>query len=80
MHITETKAMATDFEFYISLNPNFLLTLARSYLELGQPTSLAKATKLLETITSKIPGYVNAYLLLAQSQYPVNPALSLRSV
>ena len=80
LHITSTKQLVPDLQFYISLNPNFLLTLSACYISLGSPAALGKSTKLLETITSKIPGYVNAHLLLSQSHYPQNPTLAIKSV
>ncbi|EGR31890.1 tetratricopeptide repeat protein [Ichthyophthirius multifiliis] len=79
LHIQSTKLLSPNFEYYIQLNPNFLLQLSQAYLsQIGmkemlsgnQPSngSVAKGTKLLDTITKQIPGLVSAYLLLAKGK------------
>lgn len=74
LHITSTKNLNADLKFYIQLNPYYLLIISELYLSLKEDIPVQKGTpltlglKLLETITSKIPGYTNAHLLLAKSR------------
>lgn len=61
------------------LDPHYLLTIAELYLNLEEPIPIQKGTKLLETVTQKIPGYASAHLLLAKSKM-ANGALAMQHV
>ena len=63
VHIQQPKAAATNLEFYIKLNADFLMQLAQEYLihcgakpkisSAGPPKHLIKAIKLLENVTKQ---------------------------
>ena len=63
LHIQQTKTAATNLEFYIKLNADFLMELAQEYLvhcgakpkitSAGPPKHLIKAIKLLENVTKQ---------------------------
>ena len=92
LHIQLTKSLIPGFEFYIRLDPYFLLSLAEEYLQFvsfdnilennENPGSfIIKGNKLLETITKQIPGLLPAHLLLAKGKLAVGDTLAaLKSV
>lgn len=83
-HISAQKKLSQNLEFYIALNPDFLLTLCNELLyhsdfNLNQlkariqnpitPTHLIKkAIKLLETTIKKVPGLIPAYMLSSKAK------------
>ena len=92
LHIQITKSLIPGFEFYIRLDPYFLLSLAEEYLQFvsfdnilesnENPGSfIIKGNKLLETITKQIPGLLPAHLLLSKGKLAVGDTLAaLKSV
>jgi hypothetical protein len=78
LHIALTKTLNPGFEFYVRLNPDFLLSLCKEYLQwleldLGKrvesvPPYVLKGNKLLDTVTKQIPGLLAAHLLLAKGK------------
>lgn len=72
IHITQSKNLNPDLKFYIKLDPNFLMCLSESYLSLqdldSKQVHLTKGIKLLETITTKLPGYIAAHILLSKGK------------
>lgn len=83
LHLALQKKQSQNLEYYIVLNPDFLLTLANEMLHhtdfnLTQiteqiqnpitPTHLIKkSVKLLETTIAKIPGLIPAYMLASKA-------------
>lgn len=92
LHIQLTKSLLPGFEFYIRLDPYFLLCLAEEYLQFvsfdnilenseSSGSFIVKGNKLLETITKQIPGMLPAHLLLAKGKLAVGDTLAaLKSV
>ena len=82
LHVAVSKKLNPGFEFYTKLNPDFLLEIAKEYLQYvglkplpksaKPPHYLVRATKLLETITKQIPGIIDGHLMLAKSKYISN--------
>jgi tetratricopeptide repeat protein 21B len=82
LHVTATKEIPAGFDFYIKLNADFLLELAKEYLQhCGDkpiasadkpPRYLQKAIKLLENITRQNSGLSEAQILLAKSRWLMN--------
>lgn len=84
LHIKLQKSLPQNLQFYIHLNPDYLLSLANEFLyhsdfTLSQikdrilnpttPTHLVKkAGKLLETTLKKVPGLIPAYMIAAKSK------------
>jgi len=81
LHITSFKA-AVGYDFFMKLNPDFMLEIAREYLQhtLGAPTGdgskpgnhLMRGIQVLETLTRFVPGLVPAQVLLAKSKLAVD--------
>lgn len=83
LHLGLQKKQSQNLEYYIVLNPDFLLTLANEMLHHSDfnltqiteqiqnpitPTHLIrKSVKLLETTISKIPGLIPGYMLAAKA-------------
>ena len=83
LHLAQQKKVSQNLQYYLVLNPDFLLTLANEMLyhsdfNLGQimdkvqnpitPTHLIKkCAKLIETTLNKIPGLIPGYLLSAKA-------------
>lgn len=92
LHIQITKSLIPGFEFYIRLDPYFLLSLAEEYLQFvsfdnilesteSSGSFIIKGNKLLETITKQIPGMLPAHLLLSKGKLAVgDTAAALKSV
>eukprot|EP00742_Colponemidia_sp_Colp-10_P005614 GILJ01006001.1.p1 GENE.GILJ01006001.1~~GILJ01006001.1.p1 ORF type:complete len:1335 (+),score=250.67 GILJ01006001.1:335-4006(+) len=82
LHIAATKTVAPGYEFYVKLNPDFLLEIAKEYLQHAALTPLApgetpgtflnRGVKLLETLSKQVPGLVEAQLLLAKGKFVLN--------
>jgi tetratricopeptide repeat protein 21B len=82
LHISSTKGASGNLDFYIKLNADFLMELAKEYLvhcgakpiSLGSqpPKYLVKAIKLLENVTKQNCGLTDAQLLLAKSKWLAN--------
>ena len=84
LHIKLQKSLPQNLNFYIELNPDYLLSLANEFLfhsdfNLSQikdriqnpttPTHLVKkASKLLETTLKKVPGLIPAYMISAKAK------------
>jgi tetratricopeptide repeat protein 21B len=84
LHIKLQKQLPQNLNFYVELNPDYLLSLANEFLyhsdfTLSQikdrilnpttPTHLVrKATKLLETTIKKVPGLIPAYMISAKAK------------
>ncbi len=70
LHVQSTKGVKAGFEFYVKLNPDFLLELAKEFvqhigikqLQQGDkvPPFLMKAIKLLENVTKQNSGFTEA--------------------
>eukprot|EP00826_Nyctotherus_ovalis_P013769 TRINITY_DN1376_c0_g6_i1.p1 TRINITY_DN1376_c0_g6~~TRINITY_DN1376_c0_g6_i1.p1 ORF type:complete len:1241 (-),score=463.36 TRINITY_DN1376_c0_g6_i1:317-4039(-) len=80
LHVAEAKTATVGFDFYIKLNPWFLMELAQEYLRHspaskkfnssdGLPTYLTKGIKLLEMVTKQTPGIIEARMLLAKAKW-----------
>jgi len=80
LHISEAKTATVGFDFYIKLNPGFLVELAQEYLQHcppskkfnssdGLPAFLMKGIKLLEMIIKQAPGIIEARMLLARAKW-----------
>eukprot|EP00443_Scrippsiella_acuminata_P048484 CAMPEP_0115266888 /NCGR_PEP_ID=MMETSP0270-20121206/51703_1 /TAXON_ID=71861 /ORGANISM="Scrippsiella trochoidea, Strain CCMP3099" /LENGTH=1292 /DNA_ID=CAMNT_0002683005 /DNA_START=234 /DNA_END=4112 /DNA_ORIENTATION=- len=77
LHITAFKA-AVGYDFFIKLNADFMLEIAREYLQhtIGTPSSegskpggyLLRGIQVLETLTRFVPGLVPAQVLLAKAK------------
>lgn len=76
LHITAFKA-AVGYDFFIKLNADFMLEIAREYLQhtMGSPADAAKpgshllrGVQVLETLTRFVPGLVPAQVLLAKAK------------
>ena len=79
-HIKFTKTLKPGFNFFINLNPDFLLELAKEYFQFSEiefeetnnekpvPLYIKNGNKLLITILKQIPGLTTAYLLLAKGK------------
>jgi len=78
LHITAFKA-AVGYDFFIKLNADFMLEIAKEYLQhtLGTPSAtdgskpggyLLRGIQVLETLTRFVPGLVPAQVLLAKSK------------
>jgi tetratricopeptide repeat protein 21B len=81
-HIQFTKSLPPGFDFYINLNPDFLLELAKEYLQFADvnfeetdvqdssktPIYVKNGNKLLRTVLKQIPGLTAGYLLLAKGK------------
>mmetsp|Transcript_60950 Transcript_60950/g.108295 ORF Transcript_60950/g.108295 Transcript_60950/m.108295 type:complete len:1353 (-) Transcript_60950:75-4133(-) len=78
LHITNFKS-AVGYEFFIKLNADFMLDIAREYLqhtssipkeEASKPGGgpLLRAVQVLETLTRFVPGLVPAQVLLAKAK------------
>jgi len=82
LHVSQSKSLAPGYDFYTKLNPDYLLELAKEYLQhvglnplpLGTkpPAYLTRGIKLLETVTKQIPGIIESHLLLAKAKYVAN--------
>jgi tetratricopeptide repeat protein 21B len=82
LHVTQSKSLAPGYDFYTKLNPDYLLELAKEYLQhVGlnplppgskPPPYLTRGIKLLETVTKQIPGIIESHLLLAKARYVAN--------
>ncbi|KAL4503354.1 hypothetical protein ABPG72_000960 [Tetrahymena utriculariae] len=79
LHIAQANRLYPSFDFYIVLNPDFLMSLSQAYFfQVGMKEMLAgkqpqngvasKGTKLLDFIIKKIPGLIPAYLLQAKGK------------
>merc|ERR1719171_985892 len=78
LHITAFKA-AVGYDFFIKLNADFMLEIAKEYLQhtLGTPLPegskpggyLLRGIQVLETLTRFVPGLIPAQVLLAKSKY-----------
>jgi len=81
LHITHFKA-AVGYDFFIKLNADFMLEIAKEYLQhtLGGPVAegskpggyLLRGIQVLETLTRFVPGLVPAQVLLAKSKIALN--------
>merc|ERR1719158_1288432 len=82
LHITAFKA-AVGYDFFIKLNADFMLEIAKEYLQhtLGTPSAaegskpggyLLRGIQVLETLTRFVPGLVPAQVLLAKSKIALN--------
>eukprot|EP00933_Yihiella_yeosuensis_P014694 TRINITY_DN13064_c0_g5_i1.p1 TRINITY_DN13064_c0_g5~~TRINITY_DN13064_c0_g5_i1.p1 ORF type:complete len:1194 (-),score=308.92 TRINITY_DN13064_c0_g5_i1:80-3229(-) len=77
LHITAFKA-AVGYDFFIKLNADFMLEIAREYLQhtIGTPSEdaskpggyLLRGVQVLETLTRFVPGLVPAQVLLAKAK------------
>mmetsp|Transcript_68417 Transcript_68417/g.198374 ORF Transcript_68417/g.198374 Transcript_68417/m.198374 type:complete len:1349 (+) Transcript_68417:99-4145(+) len=77
LHITAFKA-AVGYDFFIKLNADFMLEIAREYLQHTSTTpstegtrpggSLSRGIQVLETLTRFVPGLVPAQVLLAKAK------------
>ena len=82
LHVGASKQLMPGYDFYTKLNPDFLLEMAKEYLQhvglsplpigVKAPSHLVRGTKLLETITKQIPGIIEAQLLLAKAKFVGN--------
>lgn len=84
LHIMASKAVPYSFEFYIKLNPDFLLSLAQEFLyhsdfslnqikeRIQNPTSpthlVGKAAKLLDTVVKRVYGLIPGYMLASKAK------------
>jgi len=79
IHITQTKTCSPGYEYYVILNPDFLISLAQAYFTsvgmkemlAGQETTspyVLKGVKLLENINKQIPGMCLPYLIGAKGK------------
>jgi len=70
IHIIKSKNINPDLKFYIKLDPSFLFNLAECYLNMNdsKQLGLTKGIKLIETITTKIPGFIDAHILLSKGK------------
>lgn len=78
LHITAFKS-AVGYEFFIKLNADFMLEIAKEYLQhtLGASTQekskpgghLVRGIQVLETLTRFVPGLVPAQVLLAKAKH-----------
>merc|ERR1719171_441444 len=82
LHITAFKA-AVGYDFFIKLNADFMLEIAKEYLQhtIGSPSAgegskpggyLLRGIQVLETLTRFVPGLVPAQVLLAKSKIALN--------
>merc|ERR1719171_2654675 len=81
LHITAFKA-AVGYDFFIKLNADFMLEIAKEYLQhtLGTPLPegskpggyLLRGIQVLETLTRFVPGLIPAQVLLAKSKIALN--------
>uniref|UniRef100_A0A7S2HRG3 Tetratricopeptide repeat protein 21B n=1 Tax=Zooxanthella nutricula TaxID=1333877 RepID=A0A7S2HRG3_9DINO len=81
LHITAFKA-AVGYDFFIKLNADFMLDIAREYLQHTIGSTVAEGTKpggylqrgiqVLETLTRFVPGLVPAQVLLAKAKVALN--------
>merc|ERR1719355_178817 len=81
LHITAFKA-AVGYDFFIKLNADFMLEIAKEYLQhtLGTPLPegskpggyLLRGIQVLETLTRFVPGLIPAQVLLAKSKVALN--------
>jgi tetratricopeptide repeat protein 21B len=79
LHLEAVKELKPSAEFFVKLDPDFVLDLARLYLmycpsdppSAGDAASpvLGKACKLLESLTKAVPGCVEGVYLLAKAKY-----------
>jgi tetratricopeptide repeat protein 21B len=86
LHVQISKQLSPGYDFYTKLNPDFLLEMAKEYLQFvglnplpktaKAPHYLIRGMKLLETLTKQIPGITEAQLLLAKSKYIANDTSS----
>mmetsp|Transcript_72654 Transcript_72654/g.187410 ORF Transcript_72654/g.187410 Transcript_72654/m.187410 type:complete len:1345 (-) Transcript_72654:48-4082(-) len=77
LHITAFKA-AAGYDFFVKLNADFMLEIAREYLQhtIGTPAAegskpggyLLRGIQVLETLTRFVPGLVPAQVLLAKAK------------
>eukprot|EP00406_Dinophysis_acuminata_P039023 CAMPEP_0179375406 /NCGR_PEP_ID=MMETSP0797-20121207/87788_1 /TAXON_ID=47934 /ORGANISM="Dinophysis acuminata, Strain DAEP01" /LENGTH=1226 /DNA_ID=CAMNT_0021091415 /DNA_START=14 /DNA_END=3695 /DNA_ORIENTATION=- len=77
LHITAFKS-AVGYDFFIKLNADFMLEIAREYLQhtIGTPAAegskpggyLLRGVQVLETLTRFVPGLVPAQVLLAKAK------------
>lgn len=82
LHVSQSKSLAPGYDFYTKLNPDYLLELAKEYLQhvglnplppgAKPPPYLTRGIKLLETVTKQIPGIIESHLLLAKARYVAN--------
>ena len=82
MHINSTREHAIGFEFYTKLNADFLMELAKEYLEHSNnkaiskgeqvPRHLTKAVKLLENVLRQYPVISEAQIILAKAKWLMN--------
>lgn len=84
LHIRQQKTIPQNLEFYVKLNPDFLISLANELMyhadfnlsqiknRIQNPTSpthlIKKAAKLLDTTIKKVPGLIPAYMLSAKAK------------
>ena len=84
IHIMASKNISYSFEFYIKLNPDFLLSLAQEFLfhsdfslqqikeKIQDPTHPAhlvgKAAKLLDTVVKRVYGLIPGYMLASRAK------------
>ena len=81
LHMRALQGVTMSGEFFVKLNPDLLIEIARAYLthcgtepEVLDPTSpdavvLSRATKLLQTVVAQAPGVLDGQILLAQAHY-----------
>eukprot|EP00045_Choanoeca_perplexa_P015875 m.206398 g.206398 ORF g.206398 m.206398 type:complete len:1328 (+) comp17103_c0_seq1:37-4020(+) len=79
LHLASVTTPSVPAEFFLKLQPDFVLDLAKLYLQYcpSEPPAkgdtpspvLAKVCTLLETLTKLVPGCVEAVFLLAQAKY-----------
>jgi tetratricopeptide repeat protein 21B len=84
MHIMASKNVPYSFEFYVKLNPDFLLSLAQEFLfhsdfslaqikeKIQNPTNpthlVGKAAKLLDTVVKRVYGLIPGYMLASRAK------------
>jgi len=81
LHMGALRKQAHDVSYFVKLNPDFLLELAREYVghvgtepEVREASSdeavaLGKALKLLEIVRKQVPGLLEGQMLLARAKY-----------
>jgi len=80
-HMATVRTLRHNVEYFVHLNPDFLLEVGREYLrhcdsepgarDEASPTSLllTKVTKLLHIVAKQVPGLLDGQMLLAKAHY-----------
>ena len=81
-HMATVKTLVHDVDYFVKLNPDFLLEIGREYLrhcgngegsamDEGSPTALllSRASKLLHVVAKQVPGLLDGQMLLAKAHF-----------